>query len=54
MKSESKSKYTSPEIQNEMLEFSVQELFRTIAKNIQTAKLYTIMADETVDVSCVE
>ena len=52
--SDSKNKYTSPEIQNEMLEISALEVLRTIAKNIQTAKIYSIMADETSDVSSVE
>ena len=45
------NKYTSPEIQNEMLEAMALGLFREISANIQNATFYTIMADETADIS---
>ncbi|XP_068725038.1 zinc finger MYM-type protein 1-like isoform X1 [Montipora capricornis] len=44
-------KYTSPEIQNEMLEAMAFSMMRKISANIQNATFFTIMADETADVS---
>ncbi|XP_068735601.1 zinc finger MYM-type protein 1-like [Montipora capricornis] len=44
-------KYTSPEIQNEMLEAMAFGMMRKISANIQNATFFTIMADETADVS---
>ena len=44
-------KYTSPEIQNELLEAMALGMVRHITANIQNATFFTIMADETVDVS---
>ena len=42
-------KYTSPEIQNEMLQIMALEILRDIAAvNLQNASFFTIMADETV------
>ena len=46
-----KSKFTSVDIQNEMLEIMALRVLREIARNIQNAVIYTIMADETADVS---
>ena len=40
-------KYTSPEIQNEMLEAMAFGMMRQISANIQNATFFTIMADET-------
>ena len=45
------NKYTSLEIQNEMLEAMALGLLRKISANIQSATFYTIMADETADIS---
>ena len=45
------NKYTSPVIQNEMLEAVALGLLREISANIQGATFYTIMADETADIS---
>ena len=45
------NKYTSPEIQNEMLEAMALGLLREISANIQSATFYTIMADKTTDIS---
>ena len=45
------NKYTSPEIQNEVLEAMALGLLREISANIQSATFYTIMADETADIS---
>ena len=47
-------KYTSPMIQNEMLEVLALGVLREISENIQNAKFFTIMADETADVSIKE
>ena len=41
----------SADIQNEMLEIMALRVFREIARNIQNAVIYKIMADETADVS---
>jgi hypothetical protein len=47
-------KYTSPIIQNEMFEALALGILRKISEQIQNAKFYTIMADETADVSIKE
>ena len=44
-------KQTSPEIQNELLEGMALGMVRQISANIQNSAFFTIMADETVDVS---
>ena len=43
-------KYTSPAIQNEMLEAMALGMMRQISANIQNATFFTIMADETAHV----
>ena len=47
-------KYTFPMVQNEMLEVLALGVLREISENIQNAKFFTIMADETADVSIKE
>ena len=42
-------KYTSPEIQNELLEAMALGMMRQIFANIHNATSFTIMADETAD-----
>ena len=44
-------KYTSPEVQNEMLEILGKTVLRRIVTNIQNALFYAIMVDETTDCS---
>ena len=44
-------KYTSPGIQIEMLEAMALGMMRQISANIQNATFFTIMVDETADVS---
>ena len=44
-------KYTSPVIQNEILEAIALCMLRKISQNIQNATFFTIMADETADIS---
>ena len=44
-------KCTSPQIQNELLEAKALGMMRQISANIQNATFFTIMADETADVS---
>ena len=44
-------KYTSPEIQNEMLEVLALRMLSQVAANIRNTEMYTIMADETADIS---
>ena len=45
------NKYTSPEIQNELLKIMALHVPRAIANNLHMAPFYTIMADETTDIS---
>jgi len=47
------NEFTSPEIQNEMLEEMALGILRQISMNIQNATFFTIMADETADVSSI-
>ena len=47
-------KYTSPEIQNELLEAMVLGTMQQISANFQNATFFTIMADEKADVSSKE
>ena len=47
----SNEKYTSPEIQNEILQIIAWAMLRNIAKKLQAAKFFTIMADELADIS---
>ena len=44
-------KYTSPDIQNEILAVMAQRMLCEISENIQNATFFTIMADETADIS---
>ena len=48
------NKFTSPKMQNEMIEVMALQILRDIAKNIQSAEIYSILADETADISNVE
>ena len=50
----STTKYTSPGIQNEILQCMAFGMLREVAKNISNAGMYVIMADETADVSNAE
>lgn len=43
--------FTSPDIQNEMLEAMSKVILRKIISNIQNALFYAIMVDETTDCS---
>ena len=45
------NKYTSPAIQIEMLEAMALGMMRQMSTNIQHAQFFTIMGDETADVS---
>ena len=47
-------KYTSPLVRKEMLEVLALRIMREITANIQTAGIYTIMTDETADISNTE
>ena len=47
-------KYTSSEIQNEMLGIMALEIQRMIVKDIQGSEFFSIMTDETADVSNAE
>lgn len=47
----SQRKYTSPDIQNEMLQIMALKVLREIASTISNEQWYTIMADETTDIS---
>ena len=45
------NKFLSPKIQNEMLQIMALQILRDIAKNIQSAEIYSILVDETADTS---
>ena len=44
-------KYTSPQIQNEVLKLLYLQVLRSISSDVQHAKYYSLMADEVSDVS---
>ena len=48
------NKFTSPKIQNEMIEIMALQILRNIARNIQSAEIYSILADESSDISNTE
>ena len=43
--------YTSPDIQNEILQIMALSALKEISEDIRDARCYTIMADETSDIS---
>ena len=45
-----KGKFTSHDIQNEILKFMALSVLREIAVSLQRTELYTIMADECADI----
>ena len=45
------NKYTSPEIQNEMLEVMALEILRKLSSQLQQAKFFAMMTDECTDAS---
>ena len=45
------NKYTSHEIQNELLKFMALHVLRNIGKNLQASSFLTIMIDETTDIT---
>ena len=45
------SKYTSPEIQNELLGVMGDMVLQTISNEVQKAGIYSLLADETKDIS---
>ena len=45
------NKYTSLEIQNEILKLMALQVLREVAANLHSTAFYTIMVDETTDVS---
>ena len=47
-------KYTSPIVQNELIEMMALEVLRSVVKNIQFANFFSIMADESPDISNIE
>jgi len=47
-------KYTSPEMQNEMIKVMGLSILRKIASNIRNSPFYTIMVDETADMANIE
>jgi len=48
------NRFDSPEIQNEMLEIMALNILRDIVKNIQLAEIFSILGDETGDISNTE
>ena len=47
-------KYTSPEMQNEIIKCMALRILRKISANLQSTQFYTVMIDETTDVSNIE
>ena len=50
----STTKYTSHDFQNELIRIMSLEVLRSLVKKIQHANFYSVMADETCDVSNIE
>lgn len=46
-----RDKYTSPQVQNELIKVMAVNVLRNIATSIQKAKFYSVMADEVTDAS---
>ena len=46
-----KDKYTSPEIQNEILSIMSDQIIRSLAAEIRHSHFFVLLADETTDVS---
>lgn len=46
-----KQTFTSPQVQNELLSLMSNSVLRTIVREIETAKWFSIMVDETTDIS---
>ena len=44
-------KYTSPEMQNEMVKVMALRVLRKVSANLQSASFYTVMLDEMTDVA---
>ena len=47
-------KYTSKDIQNEIIEIMALEILRQVIQSVKNANFYSIMADETADVANIE
>ena len=51
---EKRRSYTSHKVQNEMLKITAHQIQRSILKDISTNLWFSVIADETVDLSLVE
>ena len=51
LKKQKTDKYTSPEMQNEMIRVMALQVLRVIASSLHSTAFYTVMADETTDTS---
>ena len=51
MLSKKTDKYTSPQIQNELIKIISEQILRKIAESIQQARYFALMADKVTDTS---
>lgn len=49
-----RSKYTAPTVQNELLQLIADQLNASILRDIQSGKYFSVIADETTDISNTE
>lgn len=49
-----RDKYTSPSVQNEIIDACYEILTGKVIAKIQAAKVYSVLTDETQDVACIE
>jgi len=54
LESERKDKYLSPLIQNEIIEACYMVITRQVVARIRTARFFSILVDETIDISTIE
>ncbi|KAK5868034.1 hypothetical protein PBY51_012481 [Eleginops maclovinus] len=48
------AKYISPQIQNDLIACCAEDIRETLINNIKTAKFFTVLADESMDISGIE
>lgn len=54
LKSEGRNKYITPQIQNEIISACGNLILQTIVKKVNNSQCFTVLADETTDISVTE
>lgn len=54
LKSEGRNKYITPSIQNEIISSCGNLILQTIVKKVNNSQCFTVLADETTDISVTE